>query len=192
MQEIVIKFMELSITGLFAVIGIWIREKVIKSNAPGLTETAKRVSKVEALLAELQEEFGAIRVQEWVVSNGDKTLSGHSIQKLSMFTEINRVGVESIAQSFQFVPATNLSRNIIRLSDSDEGYIITNEWQEYDDLASLHLSYGVKTALIFKITNLQNRWVGMLFIGFDDERVFNEQEIAFAKLKASQIGAIAK
>lgn len=192
MQEIVLKFVESSIAGLFAVIGIWIREKLIKSNAPGLKETAKRVSKVETFLAEIQEELGAYRVQEWVVTNGDKTLSGHSIQKLSMFTEINRVGVESIAQSFQFVPATNLSRNIIRLSDSDDGYIITNEWQEYDDLASLHLSYGVKTALVCKIVNMQNRWVGILFIGFDEERIFNEQEIAFVKLKASQIGAIAK
>lgn len=192
MQEIVLKFVESSIAGLFAVIGIWIREKLIKSNAPGLKETAKRVSKVEALLAEIQEELGAFRVQEWVVTNGDKTLSGHSIQKLSMFTEINRVGVESIAQSFQFVPATNLSRNIIRLSDSDDGYILTNEWQEYDDLASLHLSYGVKAAMVCKIVNMQNKWVGILFIGFDEERIINEQEIAFVKLKASQIGAIAK
>jgi hypothetical protein len=31
-----------------------------------------------------------------------------------------------------------------------------------------------------------------LFIGFDEERVLNEQEIAFVKLKASQIGAISK
>lgn len=192
MQEVIVKLVEPLITGVFAVVTIWLREKFIKSNAPGLSETAKRVAKVETLLAELQDQLGAYRVQEWVVSNGDKTLSGHSIQKLSMFTEINQMGVDSIAQSFQFVPATNLSRNIIRLADTETGYIITEEWKEKDDLASLHLSYGVKTALIIKILNLQGKWVGMLFVGFSEERVLDYQEIAFAKLKASQIGAIAK
>lgn len=190
--ELLQRLVEPAITGLFAIAGIYLTEVLKKKNSPGLKETANRVSKIEPLLAQIQEELGALRVQEWVVSNGDKTLSGHSIQKLSMFSEVNRVGVESIAHKFQMVPATNLSRNIIRMANADENYIVTNEWVEFDDLAALHLSHGVKTTLLVRITTLGGKWTGILFVGFDEERVLNEQEIAFVKLKASQIGAIGK
>lgn len=192
MEEIIIELIKTVGAGVSAVAGIWLTEKIKKKNAPGLKETANRVSKVEPLLAQIQEELGASRVQEWIVSNGDKTLSGHSIQKLSMFTEVNRMGVESIAHKFQLVPATNLSRNIIRLAETEENYIVTNEWNEFDDLASLHLSYNIKTTLIVKITTMGGKWTGILFVAFDEERIINEQEIAFVKLKASQIGAIIK
>lgn len=157
----------------------------------GLTETADRIKKVNEILSEIQYELNATRVQEWIVTNGDKTLSGHSVQKLSMFCEFNQHGIENVAGTFQFVPASNLSRNIIALAEAKNGFIISNEYLQEDDLAALHGSYNIKVLLLVKVTDLSGKWTGILFIGFDDDqREITEGDVAFAKLKASQIGAI--
>lgn len=178
------------ITGGCTLLGLWLKQKWDKRKIPGLKEAADRVRRVEEILSEIQYELDSYRTQEWIVTNGEKTLTGHSIQKLSIFAEFNGPGVSSIAPTFQFIPASNLARNLIALAESKDGFFISNEFEEYDDLAALHATHGVKTIIFVKIYNMQNKWVGILSIGFDEHRIVNEGEVAFLKLKASQIGAI--
>jgi hypothetical protein len=178
------------LTSITTIVGVYLREKFKKTT--GLTETADRIKKVNEILSEIQYEMNATRVQEWIVTNGDKTLSGHSVQKLSMFCEFNKHGVENVAGTFQFVPASNLSRNIIALAESKSGYTISNEYEHHDDLAALHQSYGMQVLLLVKVTDLNGKWTGIMFVGFDEHKEIQSDDIAFAKLKASQIGAILK
>lgn len=167
---------------------VWYREKWINRNKPTLLDTADRIKKVENILSEIQYELEAFRTQEWIVTNGDKTLTGHSIQKLSIFAEYNRVGEESLATTFQYVPAYTFSRNIIALAESKDGVVISHEYKLNDDLSRLHNSFNSKTLVFVKIIDLTGKWVGILSVAFDKPREITPAEIAFLKLKASQIG----
>lgn len=182
------------VTGVFSVISalltVWYREKWLNRNKPDLKSATERVKKIENILSEIQYELDAMRVNEWAATNGEKTLTGHSIQKLSIMAEYNRTGVEAISHSFQSVPATNLSRNLIKLAESKDGIIISHESDYKDDLSALHKSYEMETVCFTKISDIYGKWVGVLCIAFDTKRKLTEGEIAFIKLKASQIGGI--
>lgn len=183
-----------AVAGVMSVMGallaIWYRERWLNRNKPTLKESAERIKQVENILSEIQFELEAYRVQEWIVTNGDKTLTGHSIQKLSIFAEFNRNGVESVAPTFQYIPATNLSRNIVALAEANNGYVVSNEYLLDDDLAKLHSSFNIKTIAFFKIVNNTGKWVGILSVAFDQPRDLTQSEVSFLKLKASQLGVI--
>lgn len=147
-------------------------------------------SKVKPILDEIQYELDSSRVQYWEFSNGEKTLSGHHLKKLSLFMESNSDGEREIASQFQFVPVKQFERNLDRLYESEHGFIVSNEIREFDELASLFAQYGISTILSIKVINEIGVWVGVLSICFAEDRIINEGEIAFSKLQAARLSII--
>lgn len=147
-------------------------------------------AKVKPILDDIQYELGADRVQYWEFSNGEKTLSGHHLKKLSMFMESNVEGERDIASQFQFIPVKQFERNLDKLYESEHGYIVSNEIREYDELASLFAQYGISTILSVKIINEIGVWIGVLSVCFKEDRVINDGEVAFTKLQGARLSII--
>lgn len=166
------------------------KEKKSKLVLTDYTSDYEKKTKIKPILDEILYELEPIRVQYWEFSNGEKTLSGHHLKKLSLFMESNSNGVKDIASHFQFVPVKQFERNLDKLYESENDVIISNETREFDDLASLFAQYDVKTVLSIKVKNEIGVWVGVLSICFKEERLLNEGEIAFSKLQSSRLSII--
>lgn len=147
-------------------------------------------SKIRPILDELLYELEADRIQYWEFSNGEKTLSGHHLKKLSLFMESNADGFKDIAATFQLVPVKQFERNLDNLYESSTDYIISNETREFDELASLFAQFGIGTILSVKVKNEIGVWVGILSICYKDEHIMNEGQIALAKLNAAKLSII--
>lgn len=171
----------------------WLERRREKKNKLVLTDYStdySKKAKIKPILDDILYELEPTRVQYWEFSNGEKTLSGHHLKKLSLFMESNSEDTKDIAQHFQFVPVKQFERNLDKLYESANDFIISNELKEFDDLSSLFSQYGIATVLSIKVKNEIGVWVGVLSICFKNERVLNEGEIAFAKLQSARLSII--
>lgn len=122
------------------------------------------------ILTEIQTETDAHRVAYWAAQNGEKTLDGYSIKKLSMVVEANAEGVDSVIKEMQNVPSIAFKRNMEKLKAADK-YILSFESEMKDTLAQTHAAFGLQTVYFFKVYNLKKRmWTGILVVGFDERK----------------------
>jgi hypothetical protein len=143
---------------------------------------------VSPILELIQYEINPIRVSYWEGVNGTNTLSGFSIKKLSMMAEVIREGEDETKEQMQSIPIESFKRNIDDLRDSDDDYIVSNEFKKYDNLSALHARFKNKTLIAIKVYT-KGKWTGILMIGFDEEpRLFTESEIEWLRLQAGRIG----
>lgn len=166
----------------------WLKDR--KKKDGGLIHTTERLVKCKAILNEIMHELEADRVQLWDGSNGTTSLSGYHIQKLTVFAEANKEGLPDIAHKFENIPSQKMQRNLLRLADSDDGFIISYEKLEHDDIARMNQAHGIHTALLVRIESAKKGWVGILLVGWSSDRVASNYEVSFAKMKASQLGTI--
>ena len=141
----------------------------------------------------IQKETQAHRVFYLAAQNGEKTLDGYSIKKLSMMAEKNANGVDNIIGEIQNVPTITFKRNVANLKDSPSGYFVSNESELTDRLSRINVSYGINTLLGFKVLNIKygEKWTGILGIGFEEqEHRLAETEIAWCSLQVSRIESI--
>lgn len=174
--------------GVVTLIGIWVKARMHQRAKPDLSRTITRNEKVKPILEQILVELRATRCCEWAVSNGDITLSGYHLQKLSILTEAVKDGIEPIQALFQLVPISQFNRAIEGLRNSP--FVVSHESKMQDDLAALNLNYDVVTVAEVCIRGEFNKWTGILRVAWDVERDVSEREIAFLKLQAARIGAI--
>lgn len=174
--------------GILTLLGLWYKGKLDRRAKPDLIATINRKEKVRPILEQILYELGGTRCCEWAVSNGDVTLSGYHLQKISILTEATKEGIDTIQPLFQLVPISQFARTIEELRHNPS--LVSNESQIHDDLAALNMSYHTVTLLEVRIHGEYNKWTGILSVGWDTERTVTPQEIAYLKLQASRIGAI--
>jgi hypothetical protein len=168
----------------------WLDRKRIRRQTDDPSDDYSRKKTILPILEDVKYEMDADRVHEWVFSNGDTTLSGHHLKKMSIFLEVNREEFDDIAHHFQFVPTKKLERLLDQLAESKAEYIVSHEYLKYDELAALNAQYDIKTILMIRIKNEFGKWTGILSVCFNDDREISESEIAFAKLQGARIGQI--
>lgn len=188
--SIIKDILEILAPAAVTIFGLWVKDYKPKKATKGLEHTTTRLIACKNILHEIRSELHADRVQLWDGSNGTTSLSGYHIQKLSMFAESNKDGLPEISHLFENIPSQKLQRNLLRLADSDGGYIISKEGEEMDDVAKLNQNYGINTAMMVRIESPKKGWVGMLVVGWTQDKIPSSYEIAFTKLKASQLGVI--
>lgn len=154
---------------------------------PDIRQANSRKDKIRPILEELRYEMGCTRCCEWAVSNGDVTLSGHHLQKLSIVTECNDEGIENIQSLFQLIPISQFTRTIDELRTHPT--VVTYENTIKDDLAALNMSYDIVTLIQVRIHGDYDKWVGILSVAWNKERTVTAAEMAFIKLQAARIGA---
>lgn len=166
------------------------RDKKRSVRGDDVSDDYDRKRQILPILEDVRYELEADRVQEWVFSNGDTTLSGHHLKKISIFVETNRDGFHDVAHHLQFVPTKKFERWLDSLHEAREDYIVTREDLYRDELSALAEQYQINTALLIKIKNDLGKWVGVLSVCFSRERSLTDGEVAISKLLAARIGQI--
>lgn len=174
--------------GVLTLLGLAYRSYLEKKKTPDLTRVMGRTDQVKKILDQILYELEGCRCCEWAVSNGDVTLSGYHLQKLSILTEACKDGTEAIQPLFQLVPISQFKRMIDLLRQDDVVVSLENKIQ--DDLAALNLNYEMVTLVEVRIHGEFNKWTGVLSLSWDAEREVTSSEIAFLKMQAARIGAI--
>lgn len=142
------------------------------------------------ILESVRYELDASRVYDFVFTNGDITMTGHHLKKVSVFQEVTSEETRPLAQDFQLIPSKIFERALDQLYEATDDYVIFNEFENYDNLAALHAQYDIHTLLMIKIKNQFGKWIGVLNVTFANNKVLTEGEIAFAKMQAAKLGQI--
>ena len=167
----------------------WLTKKNREKNVTIDKDFQKR-KEIVPILESIRYELGASRVFDMVFSNGDVTLTGHHLKKVSIYQEVTEDGVRPMAQDFQLIPSKIFERTLDELYESSTDYVIFTEFQNYDNLAALHAQYDIHTLMKVKIKNQFGKWVGVLNVAFSNEKVLTEGEIAFVKMQAARLGQL--
>lgn len=171
--------------------GQWLIERWKRKNEPDLSDPDFE-DNIKDLLDLIKEEVGAIRVSYWEGSNGNNTLSGYHIKKLSMMGESNSSEYHDIRDELQMIPITTFKRNMDLLRESEEGVVFSPEVKYSDDLANLNKGYGVNSVYLFKVNTVFNKWTGVLMVGFSEVKLLEETQIAWLKTQSSRIATMIK
>jgi hypothetical protein len=150
-----------------------------------------RRKRVQPILDEARYELEVDRVMEIVFSNGDVTLSGHHLKKLSVFLESYAEGLDPVGHQLQLVPTRKFQRNLDELYESSEDFCVSREDSQTDETGQLNRLFGIRSLLMVKVRNEFGKWVGVISaVSKDSEHVFTESDITFLKLQAAKIGGL--
>jgi hypothetical protein len=165
-----------------------------KSQDDNMDEDYRRQQTVKPLLEDLRYHLEANRVMEVAFSNGDTTLGGHHLKKISIITETDPdPGDEVLAPHFQLIPARKFDRTLTGLFESDSDWIIWDEQEHKDETAALNRAFGLNTILLATIRNQDSKWVGYLMVSWAENKDdILESEIERVRLVAARIGAMCK
>jgi len=168
------------------------RRKERKSHDDNMDFDYHRVSEINPLLEDLKYHLKADKVAEVAFSNGDTTLSGYHLKKVSIITEtMSDDPDEAIAPHFQLVPSRKFDRTIRSLYEAENDWVFWDETQEKDETAALNRAFNLNSLLLVAIRNQENKWVGYIMVSWKDKKdTITEPEIQRAQLVASRIGVM--
>lgn len=138
-------------------------------------------------------ETNCLRVSYWEAENGEKTLSGYSLLKITMFEEVlgfNSKGekADSIISDCKKIPIESFERNMrIMRQDKDKAnrFFISYELERDDQLADYYKSYDIDSLVILK-TYTKNEWTGVIALNYEGKKAMSSEEVAWLKTQASR------
>jgi len=167
-SEVIVAF----ITGILGPVSLLLIKQYFDKNKKKpdiIKETLKEGELIVTKLENIKEEFKADRV--WVAqfhNGGNYYPTGKSMAKFSIIYEVVNVGVTSIQSNFQSIPVNLFSRSINQLLEKD-----TIEISDFKDetIATYGLKYiaedtGCKSAYLFSIKSIDDKFVGILGVDF--------------------------
>lgn len=161
-----------------------------EKNKPSLQDI-DHYEAIQPVLENIRETLNAGSVAFWEGSNGETTLSGFHKKKLSLVAESVEEDKYSGLGELDNIPVQNFKRSIDDLRDSHKGYIVSNEFDKFDELADLYQSYNIGTLVAFKILTGKTvkRWTGILCIGFNEKpKLLTDSDLAWLNTQAARIG----
>lgn len=190
MEEIAHWFETLLAVLIAPVILEWYKNYIASKNKKDLYLPSIE-EKVDPILSPIFEKFSPQYISYWEAENGDRTISGHSIIKLSMMAEILGIfsdGHRAIPtkNESQKLPLDTFGRNIRKLKDTNGRVVISHE-NDYDDLLSdYHKSLDIETVIKLKVYT-KDAWTGILMLYFEKKREFTDAELAYLTVQTSRL-----
>ncbi len=115
--------------------------------------------------------------------------TGKSIQKFSMVHERIKGDSSSIIDTFQNIPISLFPKTFSKLNEDSEVHLLYNELNNYD-LDIFHKLYTTKSMYVFKIEDLDGRFIGILSIEYNKEKTLLKDEFIFIRQKMGVIGSL--
>ena len=116
--------------------------------------------------------------------------TGKSIQKFSIFYETITPNTEPIQSVFQNIPVSLFPKSLSKLYKDGELSIVTlNDGEDYD-LKPLCVSYGTKSFYMISIYNLDDHFIGVMGIAFNEEYKLSKEDWIFIRQKVGAIGSL--
>ena len=116
--------------------------------------------------------------------------TGKSIQKFSIFYETITPNTEPIQSIFQNIPVSLFPKSLSKLYKDGELSIVTLNDEENYDLKPLCLTYGTKSFYMVSIYNLDDHFIGVMGIAFNEEYKLSKEDWIFIRQKVGAIGLL--
>ena len=154
-------------------------------------ENITSVSLISNELDEIREEFGGDRV--WISqfhNGGNFYPTGKSIQKFSIFYEVAKIGISSIAHTFNNIPCSLYPRAFEHMMGGNGIFI-----NDYADkkvttygLKEAAKSVGTKSTYIIPLFTLDEKYLGALGVDFvSKKKRLTKDEWEHLQIKANRI-----
>jgi len=181
------------ITAVFGPIAVaWARKKFDTAIPPNPVDEAIELnSLIDEQLDLLLEEMECDRV--WIAqfhNGGHFYPTGKSIQKFSVFYEKLAFDVKSIQHTFQNIPVSLFPKAMAQLYKEGEISISTFEEGKDYDLESFSKPFGTKSLYMIALSDLHDRFIGVLAISYNGEYKFTKEDWIFIRQKAGAIGVL--
>jgi hypothetical protein len=179
------------ITAVFGPIAVtWYKTKFAAKKKNLVDEAIELNSLVDDQLQTVMEELSDDRV--WIAqfhNGGHFYPTGKSIQKFSIFYEKTTPDTPSIQATFQNVPVSLFPKAMSTLYKEGELAIPSYEGENYD-LASVSRPYGTKSFYMIALSDLQDKFIGVISIAFDTEYKLSKEDWIFIRQKAGVVGTL--
>lgn len=190
-SEVIVAF----ITGVLGPISLLVVKKILdkrKIKPDIIRDTLKEGELVQTKIESIRDEFNADRV--WIAqfhNGGNYYPTGKSMAKFTIVYEVVNVGVSSIQSNFQSIPVNLFSRSINQLLENNT--IVIPDFKD-ETVATYGLKYiaedtGCKSAYLFSIKSIDDKFVGIFGIDFTKKKVkLTEDDINHILVSASTLG----
>ena len=172
----------------------WVRAKLKKQEL--LTSSVKEAIDLNALvdnqLDQLMEELDCDRIWIGQFHNGGHFYpTGKSIQKFSIFYEKLTPSTSPIQHVFQQVPVSLFPKALAKLYREGELAITNYDTEDNYDLGVFSREYGTKSFYMIAIDDLDEHFIGVLGISFNDKaHKLSKEEWIFIRQKVGAIGSL--
>lgn len=159
-----------------------------------IRETLKLSELVTTKIEQIKEEFEADRV--WIAqfhNGGNFYPTGKSMAKFSIIYEVVGLNTISIQNNFQNIPVNLFSKAMNQLLVED--VISISDFKD-ETIATYGLKYvaeetGCKSAYIFSIKTIEDKFIGLIGIDYTQEPVvLDENTIHHATNRAAALGGV--
>jgi len=170
----------------------WFKNKLETKPTKSLVEEAINLNElVSEQLEIIIDELEADRI--WIAqfhNGGHFYPTGKSIQKFSIFYETITPNTEPIQSVFQNIPVSLFPKSLSKLYKDGELSIATLNDEENYDLKPLCLTYGTKSFYMISIYNLDDHFIGVMGIAFNEEYKLSKEDWIFIRQKVGAIGLL--
>ena len=166
-------------------------QKEKNKNRDVVKENITSVSLISNELEEIREEFKGDRV--WIAqfhNGGNFYPTGKSIQKFSIFYEVNKAGVSAIAHTFNNIPCSLYPKTFEHMMEGKGIFI-----NDYSDkkvptygLKGAAESVGTKSTYIIPLFTLDEKYIGNIGVDFvSKKKRLTKDEWEHLQIKAGRI-----
>ena len=170
----------------------WFKNKLETKPTKKLLEEAIDLNElVSEQLEIIIDELEADRI--WIAqfhNGGHFYPTGKSIQKFSIFYENITPNTEPIQSVFQNIPVSLFPKSLSKLYKDGELSITTLNDEEDYDLKPLCVAYGTKSFYMISIYNLDDHFIGVMGIAFNEEYKLSKEDWIFIRQKVGAIGLL--
>jgi hypothetical protein len=174
------------------VVMAWFKNKLETKPTKTLVEEAIDLNELVSEQIEIIiDELEADRI--WIAqfhNGGHFYPTGKSIQKFSIFYETITPNTEPIQSVFQNIPVSLFPKSLSKLYKDGELSIVTLNDEENYDLKPLCLTYDTKSFYMISIYNLDDHFIGVMGISFNEEYKLSKEDWIFIRQKVGAIGLL--
>ena len=172
----------------------WVKSKLNKKDTkPSSVKEAIDLNElVDGQLEQLMDELECDRVWIGQFHNGGHFYpTGKSIQKFSIFYEKLTPSTSPIQHVFQQVPVSLFPKALAKLYREGELAITDYDAEDNYDLGIFSREYGTKSFYMIAIDDLDEHFIGVLGISFNDKaHKLSKEEWIFIRQKVGAIGSL--
>ena len=170
----------------------WFKNKLETKLTKSLVEEAIDLNElVSEQLEIIIDELEADKI--WIAqfhNGGHFYPTGKSIQKFSIFYENITPNTEPIQSVFQNIPVSLFPKSLSKLyKDGELSIAELNDGEDYD-LKPLCIAYGTKSFYMISIYNLDDHFIGVMGIAFNEEYKLSKEDWIFIRQKVGAIGLL--
>ena len=158
-----------------------------------IKETVLDTYTINAELEEIRVEFGADRV--WISqfhNGGNFYPTGKSIQKFSIFYEVDKVGIQPVSHTFNNIPCSLYPHAFNHMLNDDQKGIFINDFKD-PKVATYGLkgaadSVGTKSSYLVPLFTLDDKFIGTIGVDYvSKKKRLTKDEWEHFQIKAGRI-----